>query len=201
MQKNDIDTFFHMASHGDKEAYKMLYKEFLKRADYVVANTIKNNSNFQGFPRDFGELIDDLFFEAINTFTNEQKTFSSYVDYLLSRRLVYAVKNEIHMIQSYIADIDYDDEDVKTIELLPDPQQPSLQSEIAINDLKLIIASPNKHRTKDRRQRDKILTMKYAGYSNKEICDALKISYSQLRRILVKAEDDEEIANIKLDLK
>ena len=27
MYKNRIDAFFHMASHGDKEAYKLLYKE------------------------------------------------------------------------------------------------------------------------------------------------------------------------------
>jgi len=201
MHKNDINKFFHMATHGDKEAYKLLYKEFVNRANLVVLNTVKNNSNFSGFPGDFCDLIDDLFFKAINEYEPEKRSFSSYVDYLFSHRLANAVRSEIHDIESYIADVDYEDENIKSIELLSDPQQPTLQNEIAMNNFKVLVASPNKHKSKDRRLRDKVLTFKYAGYNNQEICNKLNLSYSQLRRILVKAEDDDDIANIKLDLK
>ena len=202
MVKHDIDRYFHMATHGDNEAYKMLYKEFVDRANVVIRNAIRINSKFMGIPNDFCDLIDDLFFEAINQFEQEKKSFSSYVDYLLSHRLGGAVKNEVHNLQSYMADIDFDDnEEVKSIELLPDPIQPSIQNEIAILDFKQAIASPNKHKSNERRLRDKVLVLKYAGLNNNEICKKLNLTYSQVRLILQKAEDDEDLSNIKLELK
>ena len=202
MVKHDIDRYFHMATHGDNEAYKLLYKEFVNRANIVIHNTIKTNSKFTGIPADFCDVIDDLFFQAINEFEQEKKSFSAYVDYLFSHRLVGAVKTEIHRIQSYMTDVDYtDDEEVKSIELLSDPTQPSIQNELVLEDFKQTIASPNKHKPKNKRIRDKVLILQYAGFKNNEICKALKITYPQLRRILMKMEKDEEITNIKLDLK
>ena len=198
---SNLDKYFHMASHGDKEAYQLLYKEFVDKANSVVRTTIQNYSKFQGIPEDFCDVIDDLFFEAINEFEQEKKSFSTYVDYLLSHRLVGAVKSEIHRIQTYIADIDYDDSEVKAVELLPDPDHSSMAGELAIMRFKAEIATPSSHKTKEQRLRDRVLTLLYAGYKNKEICDKLNITYAQLRRVLEKIEDDEEINNIKLDLK
>lgn len=201
MLKKQIDAYFHLASHGDNEAYKLLYKEFVGRANYVIKQTVKNNSQFRGFSGDFSDLIDELFFEAINGFEPEKKTFSAYVDYLFAHRLVGAVKSEIHCIQNYIADIDFEDESIKSIEMLSDPVQPSVQNEIALMNFEATIASPNRHKTKERRLRDKVLTLQYAGYKTKEICDALGLTYSQLRRILNLIKEDDEIINLKLDLK
>ena len=36
MHTNDLDAFFHMASHGNKEAYNSLYESFVKQANKVV---------------------------------------------------------------------------------------------------------------------------------------------------------------------
>lgn len=201
MLKNRIDAFFHMASYGDKEAYSQLYKEFVKRANTIINSTIKTYSQFKGIAHDFCDVIDDLFFKAINEFGPEKGSFSSFVDYLLSRRLLPLVKKEVSDIQTYIADIDFDDEEVKTIDLLPDPNQSKMADEIAVKNFKQTIASPNSHKTQAQRTRDKVLLLQYAGYKNTEICKILNITYAQLRRISDKAKKDEDISNIKLDLK
>ena len=201
MANNTFDLYFHLASHGNKEAYNLLYEAFIQKANLVVISTFKNNSKYMGFSDDFCGIIDDLFFYAINNFEPEKTSFSTFVDYLLYHKLVGAVKSEIHRIQTYVAEIDFDDNDVNGIELVSDPIQPSIQSEILIKNFQLSIASPNKNKTQKRRLRDRVLILQYAGYKNKEICEKLKITYAQLRRIYEKMKDDEELLNIKLDLK
>lgn len=201
MRNDPINAYFHLASHGEKEAYNSLYKEFVNRANKKIKNTTRANSNFLGFSGDFCDLIDELFFKAINEYGPEKGTFHSFVDFLLSRRLVPEVKKKIYLIQSYTMDIDFDDEDVNSIEYIQDPNHTSLTDDIAVLDFKQMIASPNAHKTREKRLRDKVLLLQYGGYKNKEICEILKITYAQLRRVLEKARGDDDLNNIKLDLK
>lgn len=201
MHTNDIDAFFHMASHGDKEAYKTLYGLFVERANKLVTATIKRNSNFRGFPGDFCGLIDELFLKAINDYETEKGTFSTFVNWLLDRRLRNAVLQEIIEIQAYTKTIDYADIDYDEIETLPDSDSMIITDQIALNDFKLKISTPNVHKTQDERQRDRVLLLNYAGYKMVEISQILNLSYSTVKRILDKAKEDEDLYNIKLDLK
>lgn len=201
MHTNDIDAFFHMASHGDKEAYKTLYGLFVERANKLVTATIKRNSNFRGFPGDFCGLIDELFLKAINDYETEKGTFSTFVNWLLDRRLRNAVLQEIIEIQAYTKTIDYADIDYDEIETLPDSDSMIITDQIALNDFKLKISTPNVHKTQDERQRDRVLLLNYAGYKMVEISQILNMSYSTVKRILDKAREDEDLYNIKLDLK
>ena len=201
MHTNDIDAFFHMASHGDKEAYKTLYGLFVERANKLVTATIKRNSNFRGFPGDFCGLIDELFLKAINDYETEKGTFSTFVNWLLDRRLKNAVLQEIIEIQAYTKTIDYEDINYDEIEALPDSESMIITDQIALKDFKLKISTPNVHKTQDERQRDRVLLLNYAGYKIVEISQILNMAYSTVKRILDKAKEDEDLYNIKLDLK
>jgi Fic family protein len=86
-------------------------------------------------------------------------------------------------------------------DVLADPDQQPMHKEIAHNNFKLKISSPNNHKRKDKRIIDKILLLQYAGYKNKEICKHLKMTYAQLRRYLDKMKNDDELINFKIDLK
>ena len=201
MHSSDLDVFFHLASQGDKDAYGMLYQKFIERANSVIFTTLRGSSNYKSITEDFCVLIDELFFKAINEYAEEKGLFSSFADWILARRLVPQVKKYINDMQTYVTNIDYEDEDIDCIELLADKDHNSMASDIAMNDFKLKIASRNKHRSREERLKDRILLLQYAGYPNTEICKLLNLTYSTLRRLSRDIKTDEDIANIKLDLK
>ena len=202
MQSNDLDAYFHMASEGNSEAYYSLYKEFIKRAKYVVREAIKSVSNQPKFVDDFGELIDGLFFKVINDYDNTRGSFTHFVDYIFEHRLTNIVQKEVIANNQLYANVEYDDEqEVKTTELFKDPNQLSMVSDIAINGFIYEIASPNKHKSNARRLRDKILMLQYAGYSNAKICEILKISMFALNREKEKIMNDQDIMDLKINLK
>ena len=201
MHKNNIDAFFHLASHGNKEAFNLLYEEFVGRANSVIKSVIKRNSNFKGFPEDFCDLIDELFFKAINEYEPERGRFSSFVNWLFDVRLTTAVLKKIIDIKTYVKTLDNDEDELDEIENFPDLCSLPITNQIALNNFELKISSQNNHKNQYEKRRDKILTLVYAGFTKNEICKKLKISYSSLRRFLDKIKDDEDINNIKLDLK
>ena len=200
MHFSEINAFFHLASQGDQEAYEQLYWLFVRRAKFIIRSTIELSSNFSGNPYDFSDLIDKLFFEAINNYEAERGQFCVYCDYLISKRLANVVKQTLYDDQIYRADMEYSDDD-QFMDRLADPDSNNMLSEIVIDDFKYKIASPNKHKSKERRIRDKVLMLQLAGYSNKEICQKMNMTYSSLRWLVDKARDDEDLINLKLDLK
>jgi len=201
MHTNDLDAFFHMASHGNKEAYNSLYESFVKQANKVVVSTVKRNTNFKGFPGDFCDLIDDLFFKAINEFEPEKGPFSAFANWLFDRRLKNAVLKEIIDIQNFTKTTDYEDSEYNEIENLPDTKSSSITNQITLNNFELHICSPNAHKNNYTRRRDKVLALQYAGYNMNEISKILNLPYPTVRGILEKAREDDDICNIKLDLK
>ena len=68
MHCHNLDAYFRLAAHGNKEAYQKLYAEVRRRADVIVQVTLNQISNLSGNPADFSDYIDTLFFKMINEY-------------------------------------------------------------------------------------------------------------------------------------
>ena len=202
MHFRNLDAYFHVASHGDPEAYKILYEEFVRKAKYILKTTLKNSYNYPVIPEDFSDYIDSLFFDIINEYDPERGSFSWYVDYVLKVRLDGKVKKAIaeNQIDYDIFDLDEDPE-LDPMELLSDPDQKSIVEDIAISNFKLKLASPKEHRTRKEKLQDKVLLLQYAGCKNAEIARQLNLTINELRGYLKKVKADEKVINLKLELK
>ena len=202
MHFRNLDAYFHVASHGDPEAYKILYEEFVRKAKYILRTTLKNSYNYPVIPEDFSDYIDSLFFDIINEYDPERGSFSWYVDYVLKVRLDGKVKKAIaeNQIDYDIFDLDEDPE-LDPMELLSDPDQKSIVEDIAISNFKLKLASPKEHRTRKEKLQDKVLLLQYAGCKNAEIARQLNLTINELRGYLKKVKADEKVINLKLELK
>ena len=201
MQSQYFDSLFVRAKNGDYDAYWKLYEEFVRRANIVIKSTIKNTSNYVGITEDFCGMIDDLYFKIIKEFVPEKGSFSAFINSVIRKRLIPAVRKEINLKQMYIADINFDDVDINSIEHIADPHQKPISAEIALKEFKLKIASPNTHKTQEERLKDKILLLEFAGFSYIEMTKLLKVPYSSLRRIAEEVRTDKDLKNIKLDIK
>lgn len=201
MEKMNMDSLFHMATHGNKEAFNQLYIQFVNRANRLVKSIIRKDTNFKGFSEDFCDFIDDLFFVAINEHIPQQGSFSSFTNFLLNTRLRHVVLKHIIDVKRYTQEISYDDSEDNEIENIADPDQVPFVDQITLDDFGLYIASPSHHKSVYQRRRDKIIALSYAGYKRTEICKIMKLPYTVVRGILEKARDDKELSNIKLDLK
>ena len=202
MHFRNLDAYFHVASHGDPEAYKILYEEFVRKAKYILKTTLKNSYNYPVIPEDFSDYIDSLFFDIINEYDPERGSFSWYVDYILKVRLDSKVKKAIaeNQIDYDIFDLDEDPE-LDPMELLSDPDQKSIIEDIAVSNFKLKLASPKEHRTRKEKLQDKVLLLQYAGCKNAEIARQLNLTMNELRGYLKKVKADEKVINLKLELK
>ena len=202
MHFRNLDAYFHVASHGDPEAYKILYEEFVKKAKYIIKSTLRNSLNFPIIPEDFSDYIDYLFFKAINDYDPERGSFSWYIDYVIKLRLEKRVQKAIaeNQIDYDLFDLDVDSE-IDVIEYLPDPNQKSFSEDIATCDFKLKIASPKEHCTRKEKIQDKIVLLQYAGYKNAEIARELNLTINELRTYLKRIQSDQRILNLKLELK
>lgn len=201
MQSRCIDAYFYMATKGDKRAYENLYSDFVKRAKKVIRTVCHISTKFSGIPEDFSDLIDKYFFQILNEYDSERGSFSNFVDYILTKRFFYNVQTLFieRMNNSFSLDDEFDGS--KSIELVEDPSQTSIQSDIMLNNFKQRIASSNRYRTQEERTQNKILMLQYAGYSNYEIAKQLKMTIGELRGFLKKIRSDNDIVNLKLELK
>ena len=202
MHCQSLDAYFYLATKGDDYAYYKLYEGFVSWCNFAIRSVVQKTSNFQGFSEDFSDIIDNLFFKTIRDHDDEKGSFTFFANYIIKTRLLPKVLDVVALIQNKCSDIDpllnnnHSFEDV-----LPDPNQKSIHHEIAINDFKCKISSPNNHKSKDNRVIDKILLLQYAGFKNAEICSYLNCTYSQLRRYLEKIKNDDVLINFKINLK
>ena len=196
-----MDAYYHLTTLGDHEAYQILYSEFLNKARNLIRLIGKSCSNFTVNPGDFSQFIDSLFFRAINEFNPLKGTFSSYVEFIFSYRLTDYVRNKLIQEANTFAPIENSFGEACSIELIPDPNQPSITTELIKNNFTYKIASKRNNKTFVERITDKILLLQYAGYKDSEICRALKISVAKLRKYKKLIENNDEIVNLKLDLK
>ena len=201
MHCQNLDAYFHMAAQGNKDAYGVLYEEFRNRAFKIIRIAISQMSNLTGNPADFSEIVDEMFFKIINEYDWERGSFSNYVEYALNHRLIFKVQNELIEYANQYAIFAEEFEDNTVIECLADPNQRTIQSEVAVNNFKAYISSKDRSKTLKDRKRDKILLMQYLGYTYSEICKELKLTIGELRGYIKKIQEDEDIINFKLELK
>lgn len=200
MHHADIDACFHLAAHGNKEAYQKLYNEFRRRAELRINIIVSQMTILSGNPIDFSDLIDSLFFKLINEYNYDRGSFSNFMEYTFSHRLTSKVQSVAFAYQNQIAAIGSNN-DFQTIETLADPTQRTIQEEIALKNFKTRISSPNRNKKLVDRTMDKILAMQYAGLSTKEICERLNLSPARYRNYIKKIQDDDRVINFKLEMK
>ena len=196
-----LDAYFHMAAQGDKEANTKLYKEFKNRANAQIRLAVQQISNFTGNPGDFSDYIDNIYFRTINEYDSEKGSFSYYTDYILTHRLIPKVQNQIIQDINLYTCLDESFQKHKPIELMADPNQKPIGSDIAIKSFKHRIASPGRYRNAEERLRDKVLLLQYAGFSNTEICKELNMTMGELRWQLKKIKEETDVINFKLEMK
>ena len=153
-----------------------------------------------GNPIDFSDLIDSLFFKLINEYNFDRGSFSNFMEYTFSHRLTSKVQSVAFAYQNQIAAIGSNN-DFQTIETLADPTQRTIQEEIALNNFKKRISTPNRNKTIADRTIDRILAMQYVGLSAKEICEILKLTPAKYRTYIKKIQDDNRVINFKLEMK
>ena len=200
MHHAEIDACFHLAAHGNKEAYQKLYNEFRRRAELRINIIVSQMTILSGNPIDFSDLIDSLFFKLINEYNYDRGSFSNFMEYTFSHRLTSKVQSVAFAYQNQIAAIGSNN-DFQTIETLADPTQRTIQEEIALKNFKTRISSPNRNKKLVDRTMDKILAMQYAGLSTKEICERLNLSPARYRNYIKKIQDDDRVINFKLEMK
>lgn len=200
MHHAEIDACFHLAAHGNKEAYQKLYNEFRKRAETRIEIILNQMKILSGNPIDFSDLIDSLFFKLINEYNYDRGSFSNFMEYTFSHRLTSKVQSTAFAYQNQIAAIGGNN-DFQSIETLADPTQRTIQEEIALKNFKKRISTPNRNKTIADRTIDRILAMQYVGLSAKEICESLKLTPAKYRTYIKKIQDDNRVINFKLEMK
>jgi len=202
MHFSRMDAYFHLASHGDKQAYMLLYEEYHSRAESVTRITLSNYANSPVIPADFIEYVDFLFLKILNEYEPERGSFSWYTEYVLQTKLAGKITQVVGAAgSSRILLNDYGEDNYLSIEDFADPNQTPIASDLAIENFKYKIASPEKVKNKDAKIKNKILLLLYAGLKNTEICRKLNMTMGDLRGYLRRIKEDDDMINLKLDLK
>lgn len=202
MRFSRLDAFYRMASKGDSDAYNKMYSEFSLMCKRAILGTLRNYRKNTGISEDFYEYIDSLFVKIINEYNNSKGSFSTFCEYSVNQKITARISEEI--LSNKHGHFSLDDivvEDKSYLDVVADEGILDLRTEVAVENFKYMISSPNRRLTKAQRLRNTLLKYRYLGYKDIEICDLMKITLSQLRNISKKIKEDEEINNFKLELK
>lgn len=202
MQYDRIDAYYYFSARGDKEAYSKLYKCFIQRAENQLASVGYSIPNSSENSVDFYEFIDELFIKILNEYEKERSPFSGYVDYVIKTRLVNDYSKLITNWRNKLAYEEFNEVEhsIAANNLLTESELPSIRQDIEVSSFKLRISS-GKFANNKKRFQNKVIMMLYAGYKPKEIEDALKISRGKLRNIMNEIKNDEDVLNLKLEIK
>ena len=191
-----------MAAHGDSKAFDELYIVFLKKCKIIIRNSINLYSNFPVNSVDFHELIDKTFMRLLADYDCQKGSFSTFLEYVLENRFASKVKEMLfEYCSTYAPEFELDGT-AKPIEQFQDPNQIHPYVDTLLQNFKFKMASSNRHpKNSRRRKRRNVLLMLYAGYSPTEIAKLLNMTLSQVRTLQKSIKDDEEMNNLKLELK
>ena len=196
-----LDAYFRLAARGDKQAFLKMYRLFHESANIEMHAAKKIVSNFHGFPEDFTDFVDKLFYSILQDYDPDRGSFRWYTSYILEKKLAPVVKKAIiETVRQYSPSVSAP-EIIYGIEDVPDPDQISNSTNLAMSKFTYKICSPSAELSKEDKLRQNIMLLQYAGYSAGEICDELKISRSTLRYQQKKIEEDDVMLNLKLELK
>ncbi len=202
MHFTNMDAYFHMASHGDSDAYKLLYSNFLSRAIVVAKMAGLSLTKNPGISAEFQDFVDSLFFKIINEYGREKGLFGHYIEYCLSQRLVPKVSFLIGRLKEEITDWDIEQAELINAELITsEMSNTAIRREVEFNRFKMKIASPNNGFKESTKLKKKVALMIYAGFKAIEIKQKLKLTESRYRTIVEKLKKDEDFINLKLEMK
>lgn len=202
MHFTNLDACYYLASIGNKEAYNLLYECFVFKAKMEVAINgydLRKNSEFSA---NFDDLVNELFFKTINSYSEEKGSFSNYCTYCFRTRLVNEIAKVWSELNQEYSDADLNDSECAlTANEIMDPDYPSIRHDIEIANFRYRISSCNRNATPKKRIVNKVVLMIYAGFKAGEIMKTLKLSKSQYRSIMQRIKKDDDIANLKLEMK
>ena len=190
-----------MAAQGNKDAFDELYGQIVNRSTEIIYLELHKIPNLTGNLDDFSDYIDYLFFKIVGEYDSDRGAFSAYVDYVLNHRVAFKVQKDIIDGLSLYTSLDRSFDDLKSIELLADPNQKPIPQDIAIKNFRYKLASANKPLNVKQRMRNKILLLQFAGYTYDEICKELHITKGELRGHIKKIKEDDELINFNLEMK
>ena len=197
-----LDAFFHMASQGDKESFSILYNTFYKKCTYAIKETTRNITKYAENPIDFAEKIDSLFFRTINEYEIERGPFRYYVEYVIFMRFIPYVKDKTMLVSlnEETGKLIYEEFELG-LDDMEDRDSPTIQEAIALDKFRFQIASPIRTKSNSKRLNDKVMLLLLGGCTNSEICRQLKISRGKLRQAMDSLKKDQDLLNLKLEIK
>ena len=196
-----LDAYYYLATLGDKGAFDLLYKGVILRATTQVEAAGFKLQKHAEISANFEEFVDSLFFKMINTYEMERGAFSAYVEYVLKTRLVNEIKRLYSIWNADNLDTDFDEAEHGIAGLNEYDQDSCIRRQIEVNNFKYRIASGNQNATRSKQKHNKMILMMYAGYDAKEIQKRFHITKSQYRTLIAKIKKDEDILNLKFELK
>ena len=202
MHYSNMDAYFHMASHGDQNAYEFLYKEFLSRAESVVQLSGLKLPKNTDISVDFNDFLDYMFFKILNEYDEQKGGFGHFCDYCLHVRLIPKIHHFIAQRREDISKYNFEEMESINAEFPSiEDANASMRKAIQLSQFKLKIGSPNASRNKTDRVKRKVALMLYAGFKCNEIKTKLHLTESKYRTILEKLKRDEDLNNLKLEMK
>lgn len=198
----NLEALFYMASKGDKEAFILLHEEYVKKALLIIQDATHNMSKSLEIRVDFDDLIEDSFIKINNDYDAHRGSYTWFMRRFLSYKILDRIKNANTSGNFEVDSLDDVDETGKShVESLEDVEQLPMGTQIAMSNFKYQISSPKARQTRNEKARQRILLLRYAGFSDREICKELKMTLGVFRGLIRKMEEDEELLNFKLDLK
>ncbi|MCQ3035064.1 MAG: helix-turn-helix domain-containing protein [Bacilli bacterium] len=197
------EELFRIASKGDEEAYNHLVNRLLKYAVGIMYNTL-SQVQVRGYDTAEALSIADrcvlitlsryeygspirVYYRTI--YLNDLcKSISRYIDEVSER-------SNVELDESC-----YDSERFSKAEYVGSEDE-NPQASYELNELKIILNESIKNESKFNQRQRKALLMKMQGYSISEIASNLRISSSQVRRILEKDSEGTPLQEIKIKLK
>ena len=197
-----LDAYYHLATLGDKGAFDLLYKGVTLRAQTQVEAAGFKLSKHMEISANFEDYVDGLFFKMLNTYEQERGAFTAYVEYVLKTRLLNEVKRLYSIWKADYIDTNFDEaEHAVAGENEFNMQEDSIRRQIEVGNFKLRIASGNQNATTKKKKYNKLILMMYAGYDPMEIQKKLNLTKSQYRSMVQKVRKDDDVLNLKFELK
>lgn len=199
---NDFDTLFYQASLGDEEALILLLERFTKEGNKIIRKF--GPVGYKHYAC-FHECIYDTFLLCLKTFepnSDGNKNFKNYSRFILDRHLKSVLSEVIKEATTNAMSLDDCGEDGRPIiEAIEDKTLVAIPDKYSLDQFKQRISSPVYKNSKNVNLRSKINYLLIRGYTRDEICKMLNISLGVLRYNMKLNREDEELANLKLELK
>lgn len=199
---SEMEELFRPAKNGDNVAYKQLYDAFIKEGLSVFKSYCFNMLIYSMYVDDVFLMLSELFMAVMKKYHYCYGKFVSYAMVALKRGITNFFLREMEKPDEIPLSLDSPTEDGATLlDEIPADDYRSEASRIASHESLYKIASKSRSKDKLESKVGKILLYRYSGYSYPEICEKLEITEGQLRFLISKIKQDDDFAQLKIDLK